>query len=164
MLPPLQPGGQGTGAHPLSVTFKGDFAMQHSSSTKGQNISSHWAAKDPTLPPPGPSGHSLWVQLVQGAVYTHGDPQVFQPLVFPPFLHDSSHASTTELGCTTGHNSTHLLDYDAVLTCAVQAQLLQDPPHLKEGQAVTAGKHSGVSEPASWALRTAQYNPRLPQP
>lgn len=86
--------------------------------------------------------HSLRVQLVQGAVHAHSDLQVLKPLVFPPFLHDGSHAGATELGRPTGHSSTHLLHHDAVLTRAVQAELLQDPPHLEEGQPVAGGKKS----------------------
>lgn len=82
--------------------------------------------------------HSLRVQLVQGAVHAHSDLQVLQPLVFPPLLHDGSHACATELGRPTGHRSTHLLHHDAVLTRAVQAKLLQDPPHLEEGQPIAA--------------------------
>lgn len=84
--------------------------------------------------------HSLRVQLVQGAVHAHSDLQVLEPLVFPPLLHDGSHACATELGRPAGHSATHLLHHDAVLARAVQAELLQDPPHLEEGQPIAAGR------------------------
>lgn len=94
------------------------------------------------------------MQLVQGAVHAHGDPQALEPLVFPPFLYNGGQASATELGRPPGHSSAHLLHHNAVLTRAVQAELLQDPPDLEEGQPITAGKHSRMSGSASWGPGT----------
>lgn len=133
--------------------------MQHSLPGKRQGESSHSAAEEavPTqascqhnrAPPPA-SGHSLRVQLVQGAIHTHGNLQVLKSLVLSPFFHDGSQARTTELGSPPGHSSTHLLHHDAVLTCAVQAQLLQDPPDLEEGQPVTVGEQGQMLARGFW--------------
>lgn len=113
---------------------------------------------------PASLGHSLRVQLVQRAIHSHGDLQVLQPLVFPPLLHDSSQAGAAELGCPPGHSSAHLLHHNAVLTCAVQAELLQDPPDLEEGQSITVGKQSRTSGPASWALEPVPPGSQPPIP
>lgn len=115
----------------------------------------NWVHTWPQHPPtPAFLGHSLRVQLVQGAIHAHGDPQALEPLVFPPFLYNGGQASATELGRPPGHSSAHLLHHDAVLTRAVQAELLQDPPDLEEGQPITAGKHSRMSGSASWGPGT----------
>lgn len=113
---------------------------------------------------PASLGHSLRVQLVQRAIHSHGDLQVLQPLVFPPLLHDSSQASAAELGRPPGHSSAHLLHHNAVLTCAVQAELLQDPPDLEEGQPITVGKQSRTSGPASWGPGTCSAWLTAPHP
>lgn len=98
------------------------------------------------------------MQLVQGAVHTHGDPQVLQPLVFSPFFHDGGQACTAELGRPAGHGPAHFLHHDAVFTRAVQAQLLQDPPDLEEGQPVAVGKQR-MSVPVSQGSGTRAAGP-----
>lgn len=104
------------------------------------------------------------MQLVQGAIHTHGDLQVLKPLVFPPLLHDGGQASTVELGRPPGHSSAHLLHHDAVLTRAVQAKLLQDLPDLEEGQPIAAGKQSRMSGPIPGVLEPAPQGSRAPIP
>lgn len=94
-------------------------------------------------------GNSLWVQLVQSAIHAHGDLEVLQALVFPPLLHDGSHAGAAHLGSPPRHGPAHLLHHYAVFTRAVQAQLLQDPPDLQEGQPVTADKQARTLAAAS---------------
>ena len=84
--------------------------------------------------------HSLWMQLVQGAVDPHGDAKMLQVAVEPDLVDHGSHAGSTELGGSAGHHAAHLLHQDAVLTGgAGQAQVLQDGAHLPQGQAVTGG-------------------------
>lgn len=94
-------------------------------------------------------GDSLWVQLVQSAIHAHGDLEVLQALVFPPLLHDGSHAGAAHLGSPPRHSPAHLLHHYTVFTRAVQAQLLQDPPDLQEGQPVTADKQARTLVAAS---------------
>ena len=116
--------------------------------------------------PPSPESleHSLRVQLIQGAVHTHSDPHVLKSLVFSPLLHDGSQASTIKLGRPPGHSAAHLLHHDAVLTRAVQAELLQDPPDLEEGQPVAASKQSRMSRPIAGALEPAPQDSQPPIP
>lgn len=150
------------------------FADEDPGVQRGQRIFSHHTTRNqshqgsqlvpvrckgvhPVAPAPSQpclSGHSLWMQLVQGTVHTHSDPQVLKPLVFSPLLHNGSQTSATELGCPPGHGSAHLLHHDAVLTCAVQAELLQDPPDLEKGQPIAAGRKNRMSGPASWGPGT----------
>lgn len=82
------------------------------------------------------------MQLVQGAVHAHSDLEVLEALVFSPFLHDGSHAGAAHLGSPPRHSPAHLLHHNAVFAGAVQAQLLQDPPDLQEGQPVTVDKQA----------------------
>lgn len=104
----------------------------------------------PFVPAPtSVSGDSLWVQLVQRAIHTHGDLEVLEALVFSPLLHDGSQAGAAHLGSPPGHGPAHLLHHNTVFTRAVQTQLLQDPPDLQEGQSVTVNKQSRTSAVAS---------------
>lgn len=78
------------------------------------------------------------MELVQSPIYTDSDLQALHTLVLPLLLQNSGQPCPTEPGSPCGNHPTHLLDDDAVVTRAVQPQLLQDAPHLEEGQAVTA--------------------------
>lgn len=92
-------------------------------------------------------GRSLRVELVEGAVHTHGHFQSIQPTVFSYLVHHGGHASAAELGCPPRHDGTHLLDDDAVVTGALEPQVAQDGPDLQQGQAVagTGGRQQVVS-------------------
>lgn len=85
------------------------------------------------------------MELVQSPIYTDSDLQALHTLVLPLLLQYSSQPCPTEPGSPCGDHPTHLLDDDAVLTGAVQPQLLQDAPHLEQGQAVTAQGSTGSS-------------------
>ena len=93
------------------------------------------------------------MQLVQCAIHAHGALEAPEPLVVSPLLHDGSHAGTTNLGGPPRHSPTHLLHHNTVFARAVQAQLLQDPPDLQEGQPVTVDKQARISAAAS-VIRT----------
>lgn len=92
-------------------------------------------------------GHSLRVELVEGSVHTHCHFQSVQPTVFSYFVHHGGHACATELGCPPRHDGAHLLDDDAVVTGALEPQVVQDSSDLEQGQAVTGvgGRQQVVS-------------------
>ena len=79
----------------------------------------------------------LWVQLVERAIYAHGNVQVVQSSVLTNLVHYSSHSSSADLSSTAGHSATHLLDDNTVITGAVKSQLLQDRPDLQQCQTIT---------------------------
>lgn len=82
--------------------------------------------------------HSLRMELVEGPIHAHCHFEGVQPTVFSYFVHHGSHACTTELGCPPCHYSAHLFDNDAVVTGALEPQVVQDGTDLQQGQAVTA--------------------------
>lgn len=86
--------------------------------------------------------HSLRVQLVERPIHANGDFEEVQATVLADLVHHSSHTGTTELCRAPCHHRAHLLHDDAVVTCGLQAQVLQDGAHLEQGQAV-AGKDTG---------------------
>lgn len=92
-------------------------------------------------------GHSLRMELVEGSVHTHCHFQSVQPTVFSYFVHHGGHACTTELGSPPRHDGAHLLDDDAVVTGALEPQVVQDGSDLQQGQAVTGvgGRQQVVS-------------------
>lgn len=87
----------------------------------------------PTLPR---SADSLWVEFVKRAVHAHGDVQVVQASVLPDLIHHGRHAGSADLSGAAGHGAAHLLDDDAVVAGAVEAELLQDSPDLQQRQTV----------------------------
>lgn len=106
----------------------------------------------PTLPR---SADSLWVEFVKRAVHAHGDVQVVQASVLPDLIHHGRHAGSADLSGAAGHGAAHLLDDDAVVAGAVEAQLLQDSPDLQQRQTVAVV--GGGSE-----LRQQQERHRIP--
>lgn len=85
----------------------------------------------------------LWVQLVQGAVDTHGDVQVVQSSILADFVHHSRHPGAAYLSGAPGHRAAHFLDDDAVVTGAVESQLLQDGPDLQQRQTIAGEQQRG---------------------
>lgn len=88
----------------------------------------------------GDRKHSLRMQLVQSPVHAHCYFESLQPTVFSDFVHHGSHACSTELSRPPGHHSAHLLDNDAIITGALEPQVVQDGTDLQQGQAVTGGR------------------------
>lgn len=86
--------------------------------------------------------YSLRMELVQSPIHSNGDLQALHTLVFSLLLYNSSQSCPTELGSSFWNSSTHLFHNDAVFTCAVQAQLLQNSPDLEESEPVTAQKET----------------------
>lgn len=84
--------------------------------------------------------YSLWVELVECSVNPHCDVHGGQPAVLSDLVDDGGHSGSADLSCAVRHGATHLLDYDTVITRAVQPQVLQDGPDLQERQAVTRGR------------------------
>lgn len=72
----------------------------------------------------------LWVELVECPIHAHSHVQVVQAAVLADLVHNGRHAGATDLGGAARHGAAHLLDDDAVVAGAVQAQLLQDGPDL----------------------------------
>lgn len=80
------------------------------------------------------------MELVERPVYAHGHVQVVQASVLADLVHHGSHAGAADLGGAVGHGAAHLLDDDAVVAGAVQAQLLQDGPDLQQRQTIAVGR------------------------
>ena len=85
------------------------------------------------------------MELVECSVHPHGDVHVGQPAVLSDLLNHGGHSGSAELSSAVRHDATHLLDYDTVITRAVQPQVLQDGPDLQERQAVTRGRQITVT-------------------
>ncbi len=73
----------------------------------------------------------LWMELIQSAIHPNGDVQMVQTTVLSDFVYNSGHSCSTDLGSPVGNSSTHFLDDNTVITCAVQAQMLQNGPDLQ---------------------------------
>lgn len=85
------------------------------------------------------------MEFVKRAVHAHGDVQVVQASVLPDLIHHGRHAGSADLSGAAGHGAAHLLDDDAVVAGAVEAQLLQDSPDLQQRQTVAVGGGGGQS-------------------
>ena len=81
--------------------------------------------------------HLLWMELVESPIHPHSNIQMVQSSVLTNLVRHGSHSGSAELSGAVGNRSTHFLHDDTVITGAVQAQLLQDAPHLQKGQPVT---------------------------
>lgn len=84
------------------------------------------------------SRYSLWMKLVQSPIYSNGNLQVLHTSVFSLLLYNGCQSCSTQLGSSPGNSPTHLFHNDAVFTRAVEAELLQNPSDLEEGEPVAA--------------------------
>lgn len=88
------------------------------------------------------SRYSLWMKLVQSPVYSNGNLQMLHTSVFSLLLYNGRQSCPTQLGCSPGNSPTHLFHNDAVFTRAVEAELLQNPSNLEEGEPVAAQRET----------------------
>ena len=73
----------------------------------------------------------LWMELVESAIHPHCDVQMVQSSVLTDLVDHGGHSGSADLSSTTGNSATHFLHDDTVIAGAVQAQVLQDAPHLQ---------------------------------
>jgi len=71
------------------------------------------------------------MELVQGAIHPNSDVQMVQATVLSDFVYNCSHSRSTELSRSAGNGSAHFFDDNTVVACAIQAQMLQNGPHLQ---------------------------------
>lgn len=83
------------------------------------------------------------MELVERPIHSHRHVQVVQAAVLADLVHHGSHTSAADLGGAARHGAAHLLDDDAVVTGAVQTQLLQDGPDLQQRQTIAVGTGGG---------------------
>lgn len=78
------------------------------------------------------------MQFVERAVHPHRDGELREVAVLAYLVDDGGDSGSAQLGGSAGHNTTHLLHQDTVVTrTARQTQVLQDGPDLPQSQPVT---------------------------
>lgn len=102
------------------------------------------------------------MQLVERAVHAHGNVQVVQLPVLTDLVHHSSHPGSADLSRAAGHGATHLLDDNAVITGAVEPQLLQDRPDLQQRQTIAVEQGEERGQRSADSRRVTGYLTAVP--